>query len=492
MTFVVSCRGPKWAMSAQSRTEFNSGDHVSGLKGGHVSPSSSISTDHAEAGIAPLREASTRRRSVVSPDGAADALRGVLSKLENATAGGISSASVVWGNVSMESMLLATTLLTTKVMSNTAEMKGRALQIISSKEEDIRHLEIREYRAQIDKAIDLHRKAKMASIVDVIFDWIIPAVEIASGVAKIAGGMMIGNPLIVAGGAMDLMAGFSGVIRASMNTIALVHTENAPMYRELAAIAGGVQLTFEILGASVDVTSAARNMLLGRAISKATTKILDEDAMEALQQAIKSARKDALDGAAQVVGRNVAGQMPDRVPEKCAKAMLGASCNIRNERMHAIVTKFGESYTFDPLAHEWIEETVTKSVRYVIAENAGLTGQQLTQAIVKRVDQDSMLGALKRSTGSLVGTARAIAVEGRNVASGVLALERAQLQSQIDQLILDQQWLAMCLQFCAHQKDDQRKVTKELIEKACQAAEDGSQALQRSATVQAHVAASIV
>ncbi|WP_102818414.1 type III secretion system translocon subunit SctE, partial [Burkholderia humptydooensis] len=298
-------------------------------------------------------------RALVSLKDAAQALGRIIDKFDSATAPGAKHGAADlrdFGNVSMDSMLLATTLLSSKVLGNTAELKTKALSIMSAKQEEVRRQEVQEYREQIDKAIEQQQKAKKAGIFGVIFDWIVAAVEVVSGVAKIVGGALTGNVTTVAGGAMDLMAGFAGVIKATMNTLALIDKNNAEKYHAVADVAAKVQLAFEIAGAVVDITSAARNMLLTKAIPKATTAVLQQGAEQALVSAIKAGSKDAIKSTAQAVGKEVAAQVSDQILQGIGKAALEASKKAGKDAAQKAVQQLGVNRMLESFSREAIEK----------------------------------------------------------------------------------------------------------------------------------------
>ncbi|RKT98651.1 secretion protein [Burkholderia sp. Nafp2/4-1b] len=434
----------------------------------------------------------------VSMQEAASALGRVLHKFDHTlgtNGSGLSLEERCFEDVSMETMLLATTLLSATVLGNTAELKSKALEIMCAKQEEVRRQEIKDCREQIDKAIEQQQKAKKAGILGVIFDWIIAAVEVLIGVAKIIGGVFSGNVTMVAGGATDVMAGAAGVVKATMNTLALIDEKNADTYRQIADVAAKVQLTFEIVGAVIDVTSAARNMLLTKAIPRATMVVLEKGAGKALQQAVKAGSTLAVERVAQAAGREVAEQVSAQICRELGRVALKASKKVSKDAVQKMIEHLGVNRMLESFSREAIEKMVTKAVekagKDAINRGVELTAREL-KAIVKKLARDAMVIALKASVSPLLTTARAMAPAVNQMSSGVLAIERAKLQKEIDRLILDQQWLQMCFEFYKQQKEAQQKGAKELIEKAAQAVEDGSQALKESGAVQLHVAASMV
>ncbi|MGT0250537.1 type III secretion system translocon subunit SctE [Burkholderia pyrrocinia] len=438
-------------------------------------------------------------RAQLSMKDAAQALGRIVDKFDGAAAPGAKRGTLDprdFGNVSMDSMLLATTLLSSQVLGNTAELKTKALSIMSAKQEEVRRQEVSEYREQIDKAIEQQQKAKKAGIFGVIFDWIIAAVEVVSGVAKMIGGALTGNVMTVAGGAMDLMAGFAGVIKATMNTLALVDEKNAEKYRAVADVAAKVQLAFEIAGVVVDITCAARNMLLTKAIPKATTAVLKEGAEQALVSAIKAGSKDAVKSTAQAVGKEVAAQVSDQILQGIGKAALEASKNAGKDAAQKAVQQLGVNRMLESFSREAIEKMVSKSVEKVagkaIEEGIEMSAKELTKAITRQVNQEVMAAVLKASTSIVLNATRASVGAASKMTTGALDVERAKLQKEIDQLMLDQQWLQMCFQFYAQQKEAQTKEAKDLLEKSGEILADGSKTSKQTAAVQAQIASSMV
>ncbi|KWN63609.1 type III secretion system translocon subunit SctE [Burkholderia ubonensis] len=438
-------------------------------------------------------------RALVTLKDAAGALNRLLDKFDKVTGTPSAAANVQLReleSLSPDSMMLAVTLLSNKALSDTAELKGKALDIMSAKQEKLRQKEIQEYREQLDKAIEQQEKAKKAGIFGVIFDWIIAAVEVVTGVAKIIGGALTGNASMMAGGAMDVMAGCAGVVKATMNTLALIDPKNASKYQEVADVAGKIQLSFEIAGAIVDVTSAARNMLLTKVIPKATSAVLKEGAEQALTTAIKAGSKDAVKSTAQAVGKEVAGLVSDQILQGIGKTALEVSKKAGKDAVQKTIQQLGVNRMLESFSREAIERTVSKAVEKVasnaIDQGIELSAKELTKAITKQVNRDVMAAALKASTSTILNTTRAVVGGSSQVTAGVLGAERAKLQKEIDQLILDQQWLKMCFDFYAQQKEAQMKDMEELVEQSGQVVEGGSRALKESGIVQAQLAASIV
>ncbi len=428
---------------------------------------------HAQAGTPPASKMS------VTLQEAADALSRLLDQLEGPSDKGASGNVQIQlrqlGSVSMDTMLLATSLMSTKALGNTAEAKAKALSIMSDRQEALRSQEVKDAREQADKAVEQADKALKAGIIGVAFDWIIAAAEVVSGVMKIVGGAMTGNAMTVAGGAMDLMAGFSGIVKATMNTMALIDEKNAEKYRSIADVAGKVQLAFEIAGAAIDITSAVRNMLVAKAIPKAATAVMEEGGKQVLSTAIKTGTEEAVKRVSQEIAQGVVKKFGQDGLQKMMQ-QAGSQLQVFSEKA----------------IKEVLEKSVKKVADEAIKSGVEMTAKELTKAVTKQVNRDIMKAVVEASLRTALGITRAVVGGASGVTSGVLALDRAKLQRQIDQLILDQQWLQMCFDFYDKNKEAEVKKMKDLISETGKTFEGGSNLLRQGGTIQVQVAASMV
>jgi secreted effector protein SseC len=325
---------------------------------------------------------------------------------------------------------------------------------------------------------------------------VIAAVEIVTGVAKIIGGALTGNVMTAAGGAMDLMAGLAGVVKAAANTMSLIDPDNAEKYRKIADVAGKVQLGFEIAGAVIDITSAARNMLMTRVIPKVAGTVLKEGAEQALVAGIKAGSKGAIDQTAKMVGKEVASQVSAQIAQSLGKVAMEASKTAGKEAAQKIVQQLGVNRMLEKFSQEAIEQLVTKAVQKVgygaIDKGVEMTAKEVTKAVTKEINREVLQVALKASTYTAVNVTRSAVAGASQVTSGALAVDRAKLQKEISQLMLDQQWLQSLFTFYKDEKDAAMKRIGELIEGQSQVVHDGSKAIAQAGAVQVQIASAMV
>lgn len=375
--------------------------------------------------------------------------------------------------VAVEHMFLAATLMTNEILGQTAKSKGAVLEKLTEKQNEIRQQELADYKAQLAAEAEQQEKAKKAGIMGVVFDWVIAAVEVVTGIAKVVGGIMSCNPMMVAGGAMDVLAGSAGIVKAVANTLALVDPDNAEKYQDIAEKAGYVQLGFEIAGALVDVTSAARNAIVSKVIPNVAKKVLQEGAEQALSAGIKSGSKAAVTATAQQIGKKVAAEATQHIGKK-----------------------LGDKFCKEAIEKMVIEavETAAKKTSKALKKGADKAVKEITDKVVAEVRWQVITAFAKSSF-----NATKIMTNTRQVVSGAQALtsaaiekQKADLRKEIDLLILDQQWQQMFFQYYEDRKKEIVKKVREMQSDQAQVMEGGIQVLSQIASNQVQMASSMV
>lgn len=450
----------------------------------------------------PLTELATPKANTeeVTQAQAADDLDDLFQTL-NQLSGGTrnSSANNPMSNMSlatieglpMNSMFAASLLLVGQVLGDIAATKGEMLEIITKKQDLLRMEEVKNVREQMNNAIEQQDKARKAGIIGVIFDWIIAAVEVVVGVAKVIGGTLSGNALMAASGSMDFMAGLAGIGKAVANTLALIDPDNAEKYHAMADKFGKAQLSFEIIGAAIDITSAVRNALATKIVPKVATKVLQEGAGEALNAAIKEGSQTAIKSLSKSIGQEVSTQVGNQVINKLGKqAAESVSKNMFNKMV-------------DAFSQKAIEEMVTKSVEKAAqkaAKEMAKTGVQVTtdtliKNVSKQIQKDVLKAVSKASVTHLdlfLQSSRAVMTGVQQVSIGALEVQKAKLQKQIEQLMLDQNWLQNLFEFFEEEKKETVKKVRSLQEDKAATIQYGSKLLSTIASTQMHIASSMV
>jgi secreted effector protein SseC len=437
-----------------------------------------------------------RPARAVFADQAAAALTRILEKLDP-TGGAATSTSASKpggqgmlesvGMASMSSMTVAAALLGSKMLSDTVSAKSRAVEIMGQAQEAARDEELRAYQEQMDKAIADQAKAQKAGIFGVIFDWIVAVVEIATGIGK----LIVGD---YAGGLMDLGAGLAGLVKATAGTLALLMPDQAEKFRSVADMAGKIQLGFEIAGAMVSVVQTGRGIMATRSVVSGTTSALKGASGQALGVAIKEGNKQAASSVARTLGKEVADNVSQQVTQSLVSVFKESVAQGGRTAAEKVASKLGLDKLMRNFSKGAIEGMVARSAEKVaheaIKRGAELAGDQLVDA-VKRELRKAVIATVIKSGATAVGAVRVAVPMAQRVTAGSIAQQRAELQSVIRQLILDQSWLETCAEFFEEAREAEVKSMKELITDLGVTTQGAAQALNQAGATQVQIAAAI-
>ncbi|WP_181321907.1 type III secretion system translocon subunit SctE [Trinickia symbiotica] len=363
----------------------------------------------------------------------------------------------------MDTLMMAVTMMAVQALGNVADAKGKALEIMANAERRIQDKQARDLCDQIEKAIEQQHKARKGGIFGAICDWVVGAVEVVSGVAKIVGGALSGNAMMVAGGTMDLMAGTAGLVKAVAETMALIDPKHADKYKSIANTAGKVQLAFEVLGAIVDITSAARNMVVTKVIPKAAKAALQEGAEHLVTAAVKEGSKVAVKEAAK--------ELTEQIVKQISKEALDV---LGREGLQKVV-----------------ENAIKTAAKQAAQRGAEVAAKEVTEQVVKEIRKELIKAIVKAATRTAVNVTRGAVNGVDGVYSGIIAIEKAKLQKEIDMLIVDQQLMQAMFDMFEQQKKDTREQMKNLIEGQSTALRGGSEQMRQTAVVAQQGAASM-
>ncbi|WP_051228772.1 type III secretion system translocon subunit SctE [Paludibacterium yongneupense] len=391
-------------------------------------------------------------------------------------------------SASMDTLMLAASLLGSRVLSDTVSAKSRAIEIMGQAQEAARTEELRAYQEQMDKAIADQAKAQKAGIFSVIFDWIVAVVEIATGIGK----LIVGD---YAGGLMDLGAGLAGLVKATAGTLALLMPDQAEKFREVADIAGKVQLGFEIAGAAVSLVQTGRGIMAARSVVSGSASAMKGASGQALGVAIKEGNKQAASSVAHSIGKEVADNVAQQVSQNMSKIFKESVVQVGKTAAEKAAAKMGLTKLAQNFSKTGIESLVSKSVEQVahqaIKKGVTLTGEKLAQTVERQVRMAVIKTALKSGMTAISGVRTAVLPAARQITSSSIAKERADLQKVIQDLMLDQAWLDTCAEFFEEAKKADLKSMKELISDQATVMQGASQALNQAGATQAQIVAAI-
>jgi secreted effector protein SseC len=173
----------------------------------------------------------------------------------------------------MDPMVLSVmmTQLVLDLSSSNASSICKQLERATEVQSELRNKQVEKYQAQINDSVAQSDQARKAAIVNVIFSWIIAAVETVVGVLKIMEGLVTGNPLAVASGAAYLTAGVAGMVKAGAETALLLGADKETC-NDIIKVAGTVQSASEGVALVLDVVQIGRGIRAAGELTKEAVK----------------------------------------------------------------------------------------------------------------------------------------------------------------------------------------------------------------------------
>ncbi|MGA8118369.1 type III secretion system translocon subunit SctE [Rouxiella badensis] len=398
----------------------------------------------------------------------------------------------------MDSMLMASTLLSNEILGNTVTSKCEVMKILSDKQEQVRADQLKARLEEIANNVELQDKTKKAAVISVCLDWVVAAVEVVTGVMKIAGGIMSGNPMMVAGGAMDLLAGCAGVVKAVANTLAIVDPENADKYHDMAEKAGYVQMGFEIAGAVVDVTSSVRNALVAKIVPNITKKVMKEGGEAIMNTAIsegvkagtKEASKQIISVAATQIAKKIAAESAELITAQLSKQAITSTSKTGGKFLKKVASsKMAKNFSQDAV-EKMAKQTLEKAGNQAVKSGQKITTHSVT-ASMRTTAQLKAMSSVPLVT--RLGKGLIAGCKGTQQASmAVIDKQRASIQKDISLLIVDQQWNQMIFDLYSDSKKKALDRIRELQQGQGTIIEEGLQTMSQMGTTQVNIASSMV
>lgn len=330
--------------------------------------------------------------------------------------------------VSMDNLQAALTACMLKLIAQTADLKGDLLKRLTEVRKDLRTDELKKMLEQANKARENAEKAKKAGIFSGLVNAFIAAVEVVSGALKFLGGLASANPLMIAGGAAEFLAGTAGLLKVVLDAVGC---------DKAASIVGKVQMGLEtvaILLTVVSVASVAR--LAGKTAGTVAEKVMGEVAGTALKDAAQSGAKESIKAASEQVAKEVIKELGENFATQIAQKAAGKASG-----------KLAESIN-KQLTEKLIAQAIEKSVTKLAEQGATNLAQEVTKIVTKQVKNKVMgvtLKAMFHAMSSLTATnlARTVAsVTVNGVIIPAITLTRANLQEAIKKLLAEQQFLS--------------------------------------------------
>ena len=340
-----------------------------------------------------------------------------------------------------EALMMAITALSVSTSMALAEMRTQAVKVRTDGAIALRREQTEALCKQLAKALEEQRAAEKGATRSRDMEFYMALGELTCGIVKFALG-------IHAGGAADMAAGFCGLVKVfAEDALSTCKDEDAAKILTLVAkIAGSAQSSIEGGSMAFDALSFARAFRAVRTVGTAARTALKTGGLAA--ELVGDFQK------AETIAKQVAQTASALAPT--IQAGFGAQ---------ALARYSGETLvrTFSAQA---IEQMVTRAVlagaEKAAASGATVCAEKLTDAIVRKVWWEGTKAAAKattRAAPNFIKSATRDVLGGVNlVYKGLTAMDRAELQKEIRQLMAEGEFLQALLnefqQAKKHAKDD--------------------------------------
>jgi len=396
----------------------------------------------------------------------------------------------------MDPMVLSImmTQLVLNVSGNNAQLLCQQLERATDVQATLRNKQVAEYQAQINKAVDQTNQARKSGILTAIFDWILGGVEAIVGVIKMVEGVLTADPLAVADGAAYLSAGMAGMVKAGAETALLLGADKETC-NEVINVAGKVQSSCEGVALAMDVMQIGRGVSAARAVAKATEELLESGIGKQLVEAIGKGAEDELQVLAEKVGQEVSRVLGQDFGMAVEREMIEVGDMAIEAAEHAIeaegnmVRRMGTSFTRAGV-EALVKTAIEAAGKDLLKQGAEIVGQKLRDAILQKLRRSIVSTVIRDCTSKLLTLTATRAMVGgvEKISSGVVAIKTAQLQREIEQLIVQQGFIDFAENWTGDCKKTQQKQLNDTYLQAADAMKCAAEIIDNCGTALANIA----
>ncbi|MCI3204923.1 MULTISPECIES: type III secretion system translocon subunit SctE [Pandoraea] len=418
---------------------------------------------------------------------AASALRS--SSLANGSTQGSDLAALE--NVDPSTLAMLASMIAMDSLGDTAKSTQRALELLAERQDKLRQEDIQKYREQMDAKTEDANQARKGGIFGVVFDWLIAAVDVVVGAVKVVTGVLTMNPMMIAGGVADVGAGIAGLGAAYHKTMALTDPKNAAYHEKEAAKWGHAQLAFQMLGMVVGFGTSVKGFLAKRATTKAASRVFKAGAAEALEQAVKSGDKAAVDAIKTRVVSEIGYVIGNEVGKRVGRSLLQSGTQSARRLARAGFNRMAEQFTqqmIEKMASRAFDK-VAKTAAKQVARGKGVSAKGLTRSFTSRMNTQGYF-ALARGSWSLSHAVRGTFAGANALGQGIVGVQRAKLQNEARDLSVDMMWLQMLMQMNGDDKKQTAKRMETLVGQQNDIAVSTGEQVQKTGEMRIRMAAS--
>ncbi len=410
--------------------------------------------------------------------------------LRSSNAQGATSLSAL-EDVDPSTLAMMASMIAMDALGDTAKSTQRALELLGARQEKLRQDDIQKFREQMDKNTEDANKARKGGIFGVVFDWLIAAVDVVVGAVKVVTGVLTMNPLMIAGGVADVGSGIAGLGAAFHKTMALVDPKNAAYHEKEATKWGHAQLAFQMLGMVIGFGTSIKGFLAKRATTKAASRVFKAGAGEALEQALKSGDKAAVNAVKTRVVSEIGFVVGNEVGKRVGQSLLQSGTQGARRLAKAGFNRMAEQFTqqmVEQMASRAFDK-VAKNAAKQVARGKAVTAKGLTKSFTSGMNTQGYF-ALARGTWSLSTAVRGVFSGANAMGQGIIGVQRSKLQLDARDLAVDMMWLQMLMQMNADDKKRAAKSMESLVGQQSDIAVSAGEQVQKTGEMRIRMAAS--
>ncbi|CNI24770.1 type III secretion system translocon subunit SctE [Yersinia pekkanenii] len=426
----------------------------------------------AIAGLTPMADTDTTsaRVSQQAAQGALDRLL-VSLPFSSPKAGGSSRLSLEQlGSTDIQLIMSMVGNLSLGIFSDLCKSIRQQVERATDVQIFLRDKRVTEYQQQIDKAVEQADKAHKAGIFNAVFDWVIGAVEVVYGALKVAEGVLTGDPVAITSGITYLAAGTAGLVKAAAETAMLLGASKEKC-QEVIDVAGKVQLGCECFAMAIDLFQAARAINAARAVSKGAGEVLKAGGAEALTEAIKRLSNKEVQLLTEQFAKNTCKQL--------VETEMTLVRNITPSFTHAGIEKLVGDVTKD-----LIKVAINKGTTLTAEQFSRQCSKKIMEKMIQQIIKDISLSPLRLLQMGIQGLVQ--------INCGQLAIQKAGLQKEIEELMLDQDFTQFMDEWVDRNKQQQIKQLKNIAQNAQDTIEKLNDNIHQNGMLQAKIAGSLI
>lgn len=364
------------------------------------------------------------------------------------------------GDLSVDEQMAYVATLCMSTSAVLAEIKTQQMKVRTDAGIALREKQLEVLHQQLAKAIEDQKKAESGTTRSRWIRGLIAVAELACGVAKVFMGMHLSA-------ATDLIAGACGLasLACEMAAGGCEDEETAQSWKTWSTFFATAQQVLEGASMTVDALSLARTVQAIRSVGSATRTVLEKGAGEAL--ASNLARGSAV-GAE--VGKSVATQVAAKIQAGFGQQALKAMGN------QHLTTAFCEA-----AIEQMVARAVESTAKKVAKSGVETCAKKLTDQIVKAAYYEGASAATRvttRGTANFLKNTTYSTLTGGNLfGRGLNGFDRAALQKEIQDLLIEGDFLRVLFDETERVKKHARKEINARLEEEGTALESAAQVI---------------